>query len=393
MTWRDDFRPATFRGVAFEALDVSHSGGRRLTVDEYPQRDAHTVDDMGRSAPRFSMQGFVAGEDYRTVRDDLIAACEEHGAGTLVHPWRGKLSVHVEAYDVSESSEEGGMARFALTFVDASTKSPLVVTVDTITAATTAAEAMKEAASDAFADTFATSGSPAFVLADATAGVESFASDLRDAAKAPGSTAAATVDELGDLAEALSELETDAQTLAGTPAALAARLESALEMMVGLDVVQALLDSDDTDRDSATATTEGEEQSRQNAIAMSAFRTQVALAQAAVIVTDETFDSVQEVERWRDYLADAFQDEIAATADAYTFQALQDLKAAAINDLEARAAKLPEETTTTPNDVMPALVLAYDLYGDATRDEEIALRNDVEHPGFLPPAPLRVLAS
>ena len=41
---------------------------------------------------------------------------------------------------------------------------------------------------------------------------------------------------------------------------------------------------------------------------------------------------------------------------------------------------------------MPALVLAYDLYEDAARADEIATRNRINHPGFLPPIPLQVLS-
>ena len=44
----------------------------------------------------------------------------------------------------------------------------------------------------------------------------------------------------------------------------------------------------------------------------------------------------------------------------------------------------------TPKESLPAVVLAYRLYGDATRAEEIVTRNKVIHPGFLPVDALRV---
>jgi prophage DNA circulation protein len=40
---------------------------------------------------------------------------------------------------------------------------------------------------------------------------------------------------------------------------------------------------------------------------------------------------------------------------------------------------------------MPALVLAYDYYGDASRDSEIIERNNVKHGGFVPSEPLKML--
>jgi len=43
---------------------------------------------------------------------------------------------------------------------------------------------------------------------------------------------------------------------------------------------------------------------------------------------------------------------------------------------------------------MPAIVLAYRLYGDAERADEIVARNRVRHPGFVPGGqPLEVLSN
>jgi hypothetical protein len=44
----------------------------------------------------------------------------------------------------------------------------------------------------------------------------------------------------------------------------------------------------------------------------------------------------------------------------------------------------------TPKQTLPALVLAYQQFGDASRADEIVTRNAVQHPGFLPPLPLKV---
>ena len=44
----------------------------------------------------------------------------------------------------------------------------------------------------------------------------------------------------------------------------------------------------------------------------------------------------------------------------------------------------------TPKESLPALVLAYQRFGDASRAAEIVTRNRVQHPGFLPPAVLQV---
>lgn len=47
-------------------------------------------------------------------------------------------------------------------------------------------------------------------------------------------------------------------------------------------------------------------------------------------------------------------------------------------------------TVVTTRESLPAVVLAYRHYGDATRASEIVTRNKVQHPGFLPAGPLAI---
>ncbi|MNC71262.1 hypothetical protein D3C75_1221620 [compost metagenome] len=54
----------------------------------------------------------------------------------------------------------------------------------------------------------------------------------------------------------------------------------------------------------------------------------------------------------------------------------------------ARAGVRLAEVTTLES--LPAVVLAYQRYGDATRAAEIVTRNKVAHPGFLPAGVLSV---
>ena len=49
--------------------------------------------------------------------------------------------------------------------------------------------------------------------------------------------------------------------------------------------------------------------------------------------------------------------------------------------------------TRTPSDTVPALVLAAEWYDDAARAGELIAKNNLSHPGFVPPDPLRTLAS
>ena len=70
--------------------------------------------------------------------------------------------------------------------------------------------------------------------------------------------------------------------------------------------------------------------------------------------------------------------------DDTAFQALDDLRASIVKELTARATALPRIRRVTVPGSVPALALAYDLYEDARRDEALARRNGVRHPGFMP---------
>ncbi|MFT9385520.1 hypothetical protein [Acetobacter sp.] len=89
----------------------------------------------------------------------------------------------------------------------------------------------------------------------------------------------------------------------------------------------------------------------------------------------------------RAQVAQAFDGEIMAAADAYqdaTYQALRTLRTTVLIDITTRGAQLAalvDVTTAAPDSVLP---LAYRLYGDATRADELISRADPVHPSFMP---------
>ncbi|MBF0248040.1 MAG: phage tail sheath subtilisin-like domain-containing protein [Alphaproteobacteria bacterium] len=83
-------------------------------------------------------------------------------------------------------------------------------------------------------------------------------------------------------------------------------------------------------------------------------------------------------------LLDAEMDAASTTGDDSMFTAFRSLRAAVVKDLNGRAPKLARLIEVTANVTEPALVTAYRLYGDASRGDEIAARNRLRHPGFVP---------
>lgn len=125
--WRDHIHPASFRGVPFAVVDGDGSFGRRQAVHEYPYRDSVWVEDMGRSTRRLTLSGFIiqsslvySAPDVMTQRDNLIAACESLGAGTLVHPTLGELTVSIPegGLRLRESKDAERVFEFSLTVIE-----------------------------------------------------------------------------------------------------------------------------------------------------------------------------------------------------------------------------------------------------------------------------------
>lgn len=112
------------------------------------------------------------------------------------------------------------------------------------------------------------------------------------------------------------------------------------------------------------------------------------LATEAYIISGMTFVSRQDVDLLKQQLMQPFQDaeEIAADdMDQMTFQALIALHGAVTNHLVSTARPLPRMVSFMFYEPLPSLVIAYKLYDDASRCDELREENKVVHPAFCPP--------
>jgi prophage DNA circulation protein len=111
------------------------------------------------------------------------------------------------------------------------------------------------------------------------------------------------------------------------------------------------------------------------------------LAVIAEVVSDTTFVNRQQVIAIKAALQQPFQDaeEIAADEmDQMTFQTLISTHGALTNYLVQTALPLPRLMQYQFYNVQPSLVLAYRLYDDASRCDEVRAENRVVHPAFCP---------
>jgi prophage DNA circulation protein len=183
---------------------------------------------------------------------------------------------------------------------------------------------------------------------------------------------------------------------------------------------------------SVSAATPGRQQQATNGIALNALVRQVALAEAAkaAVVTQTTvattsglpqtgtsgqtstipgrasvapvqtvstptvYDSYQAAIKVREELVDRIDTESEATPSDEVYVALSDLRTSVVQAVPNPEQDLARIVQYVPRETQPSLLVAYQIYGDAGRADEITARNGPRHPGFLTGgAQLEVLAN
>ncbi len=393
MSWRNSLRPGSFRGAAFVTESHDAASGRRVVTHEFPQRDVPWAEDLGRKGKSWSITAFVIGPDYMAARDALEKACTAKGLGTLVHPFLGTLTVNCTDVRFSESTEEGGMARFTMDFVEAGEPLAADTRPDTGAAASGVADAVSERAGNRLLKRFDVSGFPAFVEAGSAGLLGRFAHSAEDAAQLLGGAGKA----LRTFESGISMFPLGALSLVRSPLNLLASVRGIVLAVASLGFtaqlrVRALrsLFVSPFSWPVAIGATPARAQERANGAALGALVTALAAAEAVRATTEMTFPSYDEAVRHRDALGDDLDRAATRAADAGDDETAADLDAlrlAMVRDVTARGASLVRLYQFTPRVTEPALVIAHRLYGaveTAARADELVVRNRLRHPGFVP---------
>lgn len=390
--WQDQLRTGSWRGVAFNTESADLQGGRRVVAHEFPQRDEPFAEDLGRAVRRWSVECLVIGAGYMAQRDRLIAALEARGPGTLVHPYHGEKTVLVESFSQSESTDEGGIARFSIQFVEAGKLLSADQQADTNSAARTRAASVKGDSQKSFAKRFRVSGFPAFVEQGAAGLIQQFAGSSKFVAGLLGgaSKLLRTYQDgitLLDGAISLVRSPVDlAQSVGGMISGLGAM---GMLPIVRLRALVRLIDDTGSYRPviGATPARLAEAANRQAIIRLVQEQSAAALV---TTVSNMRFSSYAEAVSVRDWLANVLDDLAIDAANLGEDEAagrFDDLRLAMVRDVTDRGASLARLRSVTPPVTSPALVIANSLFGAASIEANVAdivARNQVRHPGFVP---------
>jgi prophage DNA circulation protein len=414
MTWEDRYVRGSFRGLEFRTLATTVRAGQRRAVYEIPfdNRGVASVA-LGRKPRKYAITCVLLDADVDQKVTEFLAALEQPEPGLLVHPYLGRVMV-VPADEVSVqlSTAQGGMAE--ISFEATESRAAVVAQGPAATASTRPdvyrwTGVLRQANEDAFTNSWSLEGVSDFV---STANISTLDTVLTNLAaiNAVISRALAipqeTASQITAIALQIVDLAKSPQRLYETIAGAMETTYAALALVsgtLGIDVapdglsarpdavsvsiasLKAAIESSDLTSGSPPAglrDTPARERERTNRAALDQAMQAGALAAIIDAANKLTLPSAADNETVRDMLLDAldalFLQELQSAAVA---DALQDVRGAVWARFTAQGTAITE---FTPGDNMPADVLAWQLYGDAERGQEIVERNDVSDPGELP---------
>lgn len=399
-------RRASFRGVPFEVTSSNLSIGRRTQTFEYPQRDDPFTEDMGRSKRTIRITAFVVGYDYIARMKRLIAACEKPGSGRLIHPWLG--SMEVTPTDLSAPVfESNRIASVSLTFVESGKLQYPNALLDVGAKCLSAAQLLVNAEFDEFVKTFDLSGAQDFVK-------EAVGLDLQGILN---SETVQSVCDVFDLADELATLSHDVITLAeGGADALFNRVLDTYGLQGFASTVHAWTDvshrfrslTQSSELNSAkpqavASRTTSERIEKANAAGQAMIRglsvANMVVAASEIGTSNDRLDALTPVQTApyddliavRNEILEAIDEESLKVSSDPIYEALCESRSAVYEAITQRAENQARLVSFKPPSVLPALVLAYDYYGDASREAEIVGRNKIRHSGFVPAVELKLL--
>ena len=405
MPLADQLFPASFRGVPFDVRTSDIEIGRRTQAFEYPQRDKPFIEDLGRSARRIELEAVIVGADFIPRMNKLIAAMEAQGAGTLVHPFLGEMTVTPQSTTrVSYDTNGLGVATATLSFIESGEYEFPGTVTDAASAIQSAANSIQSAAGDAFLTAFDIDGLNDYGVAAIVTGGQDFLANasLQNFLQSTG------------LSDAAAELSADLSALVYAKDSLVSRASNLFNLgdLIGMGLgwsgianqLSRLVQLPFCHRTafaSPSLLSASEIDGAAGAV-QSLFRQSIVagLVNAASMVgTDEDalpgsavkVAAYDELMQTLDGVLDAIDAE-ATTATDDVFVALGNARSAVWDGVKARAERRARLIDFKPPEVMPALVVAYDYYADATRDAEIAERNNIRHPGFVPSVNIKLLS-
>ncbi|MCL9798950.1 DNA circularization N-terminal domain-containing protein [Pseudomonas sp. rhizo66] len=403
MNWRDRLLPASFRGVGFWIDQAKTPVGRKGQLHEYPQRDLPYFEDLGQQAKTHDITAFIIGADCLEQRDKLLKALEQ-GSGELVHPWLGRLQVKVGECDMTHTRQDGGLVTFSLKFypdrplpfptATVSTQKVLLAKADTLLGSAVArfeqAMTLIKAARIGIANLRNSLTGVYEVIKEQLKPLIEQYRQITELVKAvkelPKEVAAEFKGLLGDIKELKAFAK---EGYRGVIADVSQQLEAirkadAPKITTGKDTNAAAQAMADLVQDTMLVKVAQWVASMPVATpAVKLTSTPSVAHQADQPVTRQEVPVTDEMKALQKAVGVAI-DPMLDKADPKHHQAINDVKEALIAHLKAVASSGVRQVTKSFQESLPALVVAYKQFADATRVTQVTQSNAMNHPGFSP---------
>ena len=198
---------------------------------------------------------------------------------------------------------------------------------------------------------------------------------------------------IGALADAIggpeaAAVRADASSLVETPAALGRRIAAAIAATDSMQRLDALARCGPALDPVPETTSHRRVQARSQAALVTLVRELATIEVTTRSATAPYADRAALLDA-RDRAIELIDDAATAATDP-VYAALEELRAALVEHLAGLAPALARIVTTEELAGLPSLVASYRLYGDVAGADDIAARNHLVRPGFIPGGPVEV---
>lgn len=394
MSWKDQLRDASFKGVPIKWISLEGENGRRVAEHEFPQRDKPWVEDMGRATRPYRFMAVCCGDDWLQQLNTLLTVLEEPGAGELVHPLFGRVKVYAKPARWSLNLDAGGRVDIPLEFIE---NGDLLFPVPLASTA-----APLQSASDGMLSSAQTMAEQALAALDlARAVVADVVSAVMSAIKGVSNAVGAVLDYFDSWQSLVNTVLTLPATAVGKILGILESVDRAFDRYGdltrwGINQSRAMRVLRARSK-ALSKRSNGTVSTKVAGVLVGLMAAGVAantLQAVATLPTSRPADSgnlpvAADVANLRQDLSGS----LWAMADGAEYEqaasllVVQRAAVAHLNQVEAIGLQLQ---TIIPPAVMPALVLAYRAQGDAALADELLSRNNIMHPLFVPVQALQV---
>lgn len=383
-TWRERLQPASFRGFPFKITATSTAFGRRVAPHEYPSRDLEDWgDDEGKRSRLFDLELYLVGPDHDLQANRLQDLLEEGTAGDLVHPFMGRHLVKpLEGRRIDNPSRETNLTTFQVTFVQFRDQLP-GPTTDDPRALRNAAAGARDASKAGVAGGVVSEGVPDFVRGGTGTGITDVTSVLGAL-----TFAQAAGDSVGSFARNVTALAGQVSSLVLAPANLAIAIHAATDSirasaLTPQDALGAYRIAFQVAATPIRGTSALALQAQRNRdLVIHAARVGTCYG-AALCTTEATWSSADALAEAEAAVLDQLE-ELEADASTELYRALEELRTAFVQNLEATLSRVQNRRTVTLSRSRPSLVVAYSVYDGLEREPDVVLVSHARDPLFVP---------